>query len=401
MNFPFKSIIPTSVINRFWHLPKGILAATLAGFPAKKLTVIAVAGTKGKTSTAYYISHFLDHAGIKNALFTTAAQKIAGKEELNPLKLTTPTPFYLQSFLNQALRKGCTHLVLEVSSHALLQQRVWGIPFHIVVFTNLSPDHREIHASDAEYHDIHYRLLTPETRHVVINGDDSHLAAIERRTSCAKTVFKKTDPLSRELAEIGIPLPGSFNLENVVAAYHAIRALGISHDKLIGSISSLKSAPGRMERLVLGQSFSIIVDYAHSPVSLETFFTALPASGKRIVVFGACGERDPSARPEMGRILDSYADIIVVTNDDPYSESPDTIAEGLMSGIANKKMRETLFLIHDRRAAIRQALSLGSANDTVCILGKGAEQWQVIGNKKIPWDDRTVVREELWHVLGG
>lgn len=398
-----KKIIPQKFIRNFWHLPKAMLATLIFGFPAKKMICIAVAGTKGKTSTAYYLSHLLDSAHIKNTLFSTGALKTAGDERLNTLKLTTPTPFFLNVFLKRAKKRGCTHAVIEVSSHAIDQYRIWGVPFSYIILTNLTPDHLEYHANHEEYIDIHTRLATKKTRALFLNGDDTNLKPF-MSLSAAK-IITASDPLKEKIKAIS-PLSGAFNVTNLLLAMHTARELGIPDDIIFAAIKTAKNAPGRTEKIQEGQSFDVIVDYAHSPESLKNFFEAfrLGCTKRIISVFGACGDRDPQQRPWMGKILDTYSDVCIVTTDDPYSERPETIAAHVQSGIMQKKQGETLFAISDRKEAIRKALFIARAGDCVCILGKGAEQWQVFGangTKKIPWDDRDIARELLRAILHG
>lgn len=395
-----KKILPDHLINLFWHLPKAILASCIYGFPAKRLTVIGIAGTKGKTSTAYYVSHFLDVAEKKNVLFTTAALKIAGKESLNTLKLTSPTPFFLNKFLKQALKEGCTHAVLEVSSHAIKQFRFWGVPFHVVVLTNLTPDHLEYHKNEAEYSSLHARLITHDLSELILNQDDPHLVPFTNLFT-PTTTFSLSGTKAQLLSSIGIPLEGVFNISNVLGAFAAARAVGVDETTLVKGIHTLSAAPGRMEKIDLGQPFTVLVDYAHSPESLSNFFSALTPTvkGKIISVFGACGERDARTRPLMGKILDDSSRVLFITNDDPYSENQDVIANGLLKGIVNKKRDENLFVVLDRKEAITRALKRAQEGDCVCILGKGAEQWQVFKQKKIPWDDRKIVREALFEIV--
>ncbi len=389
-----RKIIPESLVIALWHKPRAIFFAMWYGFPAKKLTVIAVAGTKGKTSTAYFISHVLEAVGIKNALVCTAAINIAGEEKMNTIKMTTPPAEFLQKFLHEAVSKKCTHVVLEVSSHALLQHRVWGIPFSVVVLTNLMSDHLEYHPTAEHYRNAHTKLITPFLKKLILNGDDQHLSAFFN-LSVPKDVFRQSDTLSLELRASGVPMMSHFNASNMLATYYAVRALGIPHEKIVSALKMLHGAPGRLEKINEGQSFTVFVDYAHSVDSLTNFFeaTTSEAQGKRIVVFGACGDRDPLQRPIMGEILDRYADIVIVTNDDPYSENPEHIASQLMVGIVLKTWDDTAWKVLDRKEAITKALSLARAGDVVCILGKGAEQWQVFKDRKIPWDDRRVVRD--------
>lgn len=388
-----KALIPDQFLNLFWHLPKSVLAAIVYGFPGKKLTIIGVAGTKGKTSTAYYISHFLDRAEKKNVLFTTAVIKLAGKESLNSLKLTTPTPFFLQSLLRKAVSAECTHAVLEISSHGIKQSRFWGTPLKHIVITNLSPDHLEYHGTETDYRNTHVKLVQSTAASLVLNGDDPHLANFPQRSD---TVLFSASSEQGNFLRQKTPLAGSFNLANLLAAFTVCRSLGIDEQTLYSAVNSITSAPGRMER-INGMPFDIIVDYAHSPESLTSFFNAIrpTVQGKIIAVFGACGDRDKTKRPIMGSILDTLCDMLVITNDDPYSEDPQDIAEGLLRGIGHKEKGRDLFIELDRKEAIRKALSLAEKNDCVCVLGKGAEQWQVFKTKKIPWDDRHVIKEML------
>jgi len=358
---------------------------------------IAVAGTKGKTSTAYYLSHILDSAGIKNALFSTGALKINKEETLNTLKLTTPTPFFLNGFLKKAHARGCSHAIIEVSSHAIDQYRIWGIPFSTVILTNLTPDHLEYHTDHEEYVSVHTHLMTKKVTTLFLNGDDDNLKKFTL-FPLAKLI-SQTDPFTKKIKEKS-PLPGAFNIMNILMAAHAAQTLGVSDEHIFTAISTATSAPGRTEKIFEGQLFDVIVDYAHSPESLKNFFIAFrPVCKKNIIaVFGACGDRDPQQRPWMGKILDTYTDICIITTDDPYSENPKTIAAQVQSGIMQKKQNETLFNIIDRREAIQKAFSLAKEGDCICILGKGAEQWQVFGvngTKKIPWDDRKIARELL------
>ncbi|MDO8572072.1 MAG: UDP-N-acetylmuramoyl-L-alanyl-D-glutamate--2,6-diaminopimelate ligase [bacterium] len=391
-----RKLFPESLIIALWHRSRAVLAAVWYGFPAKKLTVIAVAGTKGKTSTAYFISHILDYLGVKNALVSTAALKMAGEEKMNTVKMTTPPADFLQKFLRQAVSRGCTHVVLEVSSHALEQYRTWGIPFSVAVLTNLMPDHLEYHGTAEHYQHSHKKLITPFLKKLILNGDDNNLSDFFN-LPVAKSIFKQSEEVAEKLRISGVPMMSHFNASNILAAYYAVSALGFSHEKIMSALKTLHGAPGRLERIDEGQPFTVIVDYAHSVDSLTNFFEAIKpeVKGNIIVVYGACGDRDPSQRVKMGEVLDQCADSVVVTNDDPYSEDPEKISSQLKAGITSKKWNEYAWEILDRRGAIQKALSLAHEGDCVCILGKGAEQWQIFKDTKIPWDDRQVVRELL------
>ncbi len=414
-----KKILPEVFILSLWHYPKAVLAALFYNFPVKKLVVVGVAGTKGKTTTCQLISQILEKADKKVAVISTALLKIGQEEKLNNIKMTTPSPFFLQKFIKKAVKAGCEYLVLETSSHALIQHRVFGIPFKIVVLTNMIPDHLDYHKTKEEYARSHQKMLGSHLKHLILNGDDPNLAEFLKMPfpggqkiiygmQNKKDIFVKNIVLSSYGSsfivkssdvseEINLQLLGKFNVYNALAAI----AVGISQKinllKIKKALEKTKGIPGRIERIASSQDFEVIVDYAHSPDSLESLFEAVSSLKKNaiITVFGACGERDVLQRPRMGKIIDQNSDYIIITNDDPYGEDPEKIAQGLMTGIKNKKSGQGLWKILDRKAAIEKALSLAQKDDLVLILGKGAEQWQVFQGRKIPWDDRRIVREIL------
>ncbi|MBI4143096.1 UDP-N-acetylmuramoyl-L-alanyl-D-glutamate--2,6-diaminopimelate ligase [Candidatus Uhrbacteria bacterium] len=398
-----RRIIPKSIINTCWHLPCAVLAAVWFRFPARRLTCVAVAGTKGKTTTTVLTARMLAAAGHRTACVSTAVVCFGDREEMNTEKMTTPSAWWIQRFLRRAVAAGCTHAVLEVSSHALLQYRTFGIPFSVAVLTNLAPDHLEYHRDAREYQETHRLLCTSSLRALVLNGDDPDLQSFACAGIATRT-FSAHGALADRIRALPPALPGEFNVMNALAAATAADALGIPWDVIVRALTDRTPVPGRLERIEAGQDFTVIVDYAHSPESLERVLGIVGgltprasrlAPPRTIAVFGACGERDPKKRPIMGAMLDRYADVVIVTNDDPYGEDPEQIAQGLRAGIRNKRVGETLFQILDRRTAIAKAIALAQPGDLVLILGKGAEQWQVFRDKRIPWDDRTVARELL------
>lgn len=392
----FRRLIPKEVINFAWHLPCAVFAACWFRFPAKQLTCVAIAGTKGKTTTTILAARMLVAAGHRTACVSTAVVRAGGPEELNALKMTTPSAWWLQQFLRRAVDAGCTHAVLEVSSHALLQHRTFGIPFTAAVLTNLMPDHLEYHRDAREYQETHRKLCTPTLRTLVLNGDDEHLQSFAC-TGIATRTFSAHGVLADRIRALPPALLGEHNVANAAAAAMSAEALGVSWDAIAVALRDPAPVPGRLERIDVGQPFTVIVDYAHSPESLTSAYDAIAAlHPKRIItVFGACGERDPKRRPPMGAVLDTRSDIIIVTNDDPYGEDPEQIASGLLAGITKKTRDRDLFVILDRRAAIAKGCALAQSGDLVLIAGKGAEQWQVFKDRRIPWDDRVVTREEI------
>ncbi|MEW5805566.1 MAG: UDP-N-acetylmuramoyl-L-alanyl-D-glutamate--2,6-diaminopimelate ligase [Patescibacteria group bacterium] len=398
-----------SLTAYFWHLPKAVLANIFYRFPAKKLRVVGVAGTKGKSTTSYLISQLLESQGKKIALISTTTIKIGGEEKLNDLKMTSADSWYLQKFLSQAVREKCEFVVLETSSHALKQFRTRGIYFEIALLTNLTPDHQEYHSSPEDYIFTHKKMISKKTKALVFNSDDSYLEPFKKipvkkisfgldresdlqaeKIQAEKSGSKLELGFDSNRLKLQIPLPGKFNVYNVLAALSALYGLGFDLTKLVNSVSGLKPAPGRVEKIPNSLGIEIIVDYAHSPESFENFFSAIKPYVKNhlIAATGACGERDASKRPIMGNILSKYCDYAVITNDDPFSEDPEKIARELISGISIEHEK-----ILDRKQAIQKAIKIAQKGDTVVVLGKGAEQWQVFKDKKIPWDDREVIRQ--------
>lgn len=418
-----KRFLPKNLYNDltpyFVHLPKAVLANFVFGFPSKKIKIIGVAGTKGKSTTAYLISQLLEALGQKTALISTTSVKIGEEEKLNPYKMTSVGAWDLQAFLKEAVLKGCDFAILETSSHALKQFRTWGVDFNLAVLTNMMPDHQEYHKSIEDYSLSHLKMISQKTRALVLNYDDPNLRPF-RELVVRKIGFgfdQQADLLMKnfDISDSGSWLEvfweknqvrfvtkflGKFNLYNLAAALAAVYALGFDIKKLVGKTESLKPAPGRVEKIVNNKGFEVLVDYAHSPDSFENLLSALRpyVKGRLIAVTGACGERDASKRPEMGKILANYCDFCVITNDDPYGEDEEKIAKELIAGLVESgkfKENQNWWKVLDRRQAIKKGFVLAQKNDAVVIMGKGAEQWQVFKDKKIPWDDRKVAREEL------
>lgn len=391
-----RKVIPESLIQNLWHAPRAYLLAAGNRFPAHRITVIAVAGTKGKTTTAYLAAELLRQAGHRVALLSTAAIRIADDERLNPYKMTSPSPQVVQRFFADAARTHCAYAIVEVSSHAITQYRFAGVPFSYAIITNLASDHLEYHATTKEYQQVHRRLITNRLKALVVNGDDPN-CEIVRGLARVERVFEDGDEIALKMRELTLTLPGEHNFRNAHAAAALADELQVPWSVVSKALQGPITVPGRFERIELESGITAIVDYAHSPESLEAFFAAaapLKGKGRLITVYGACGERDPHVRPSMGASLDRWSDIVVVTNDDPYGEDPEEIAEQVVSGITDKHWDETLFKILDRRQAIAHALKIADKKDLVVVLGKGAEQYQVIGDIRRPWDDREVVREE-------
>lgn len=427
MNYKLKTLlrkfIPESLILLI-HKIKAIVASYKYGFPSRKLKIIAVAGTKGKTTTTNMIARLLEGSGHKVAMLSTANFQIGEKKWLNDVKLTTPSAAYVQDFLSKAVEAGCEYAILEASSHGMVQSRYWGINFQTVVVTNLTSDHLDYHKTFENYKSSHYGLIGAGTKNLIINYDEPNThELLVLKGEFRKTVFTLKDisrldgmDLARaenvELKEAGstfdllfrdnkysvtLPLLGEFNIYNVLGAILACQAEGVPMEDIVKNLAVIGDIPGRLEKIDEGQDFEVIVDYAHSPESLQNVYGALRPNvkGKMIAVLGGTGDRDKTYRARGGELADQFADIVVVTNEDPYSEQVEDIIDQVMVGVKNKKLGENLFRISNRREAMQKAFSLAGAGDLVIITGKGCEQFMIFGDKKIPWDDREVARELL------
>ena len=403
-------------IKNIAHASLAWFAAAFFGFPAGKLRVIGVTGTDGKTTTVQCIGAILRKAGKKVAVASTINFCIGDEEYANTSKFTTLSGWKLQRFLSRAVSNGCEYALLEVSSHALDQGRIAGISFEVAVVTNVTREHLDYHGTMKQYRRAKRRLFERTKIGVVnLDMDDSEEFIGVART---KTMtYSRVDPLADILAErvesnlegssfaVGdvlfrISLPGLFNIENSLAAISATLAVGIPLQTASQALGKIAGVPGRMERVPNNRGITILIDYAVTPHALEALYGLVAKmksskESKIIAVFGACGDRDRGKRPIMGEIVSSYADIVILTNEDPYTENPSRIVREIKHGISNKIPRETIFVIMDRRKAIGKALRLANPGDVVVVTGKGAEETMAIGKKRIPWNDQRVILEEL------
>jgi len=424
-----RKILPKSFI--LWtHKLRAVLAAVIYRFPAKNIRVIMVTGTNGKTTTCNMIAKILEIANYKVAMATTINFKIGSREFKNMTKMTTISPFALQKFIREAVKANCHWLVLETTSHAIAQQRIWSIKPQICVLTNITHDHLDYHADFTEYRDVKAKIFK-ECKTAIINMDDksaSYFLSLEtpkkitygtespeneRPTKpqilAKKIILEPTGSLftvvtpDKQVA-IDLQLPGKFNIYNALAALSVAVDFNINLGLVKEALEKIESIPGRMEKVDLGQPFTVIIDYAHTPDALEKIYQTLKLSraGRIISVFGACGDRDRSKRPIMGAIAGRFADIVIVTNEDPYTEDPVKIIEEVAAGVPRgalaknkKEPGKNLFKVLDRRAAIDKAFALAQSGDIVLITGKGAEDWMVVGHEKISWSDKKVVKELL------
>ncbi|MFA6897850.1 MAG: UDP-N-acetylmuramyl-tripeptide synthetase, partial [Candidatus Paceibacterota bacterium] len=409
-----EKIIPAKAYNFFqpaYHYLMSLLGAIIYRFPSRKLIVVGVTGTKGKSSTTEILNAILEEAGFKTALQNTVRFKIDQNSEDNKFKMSMPGRFFMQKFLRRAVKAGCQYAILEVTSQGAQFSRHRLINFDGLIVTNISPEHIEAHGSFEKYKDAKLSIgralakSKKKRRVLVVNGDDKELALFLALNIAEKIKFsvKDAEPYELHLHDTDITidktlitshLSGLFNVYNMLAAitYAKSQSIGISVIK--SALERFKGIRGRVENVKISdnQKFEVIVDYAHTADSLEKLYQVFQDSRKICVLGNTGGGRDKWKRPAMGKVADQYCDEIILTNEDPYDEDPRAIVEEVAKGIADGQYK----IIMDRREAIREALKLAQTGDTVLITGKGTDPCICGPNgTKIPWDDATVAREEL------
>ena len=406
----------------------GWLCAAWEGFPSRRMTVVGVTGTDGKTTTATLIHAILRAAGLNTGLVTTVAARIGGEEIDTGLHTTTPDPPDLQRYLARMVETGATHAVLEVTSHGLAQHRVAGCDFDVAVVTNITHEHLDFHGTLEAYQEAKARLFKglatsfrkPGVPKVaVLNRDDGsfeYLSPIPADRQVTYSVGGAADVVACDVVyrpdatrftirlpegevEIETPLVGAYNVSNVLAAAATAVALDLGPEAIVEGVAAVRGVPGRMERIDEGQDFLAIVDFAHTPNALaQALRTARQmAEGRVIVVFGCAGLRDREKRPWMGRIAAELADVVVLTAEDPRTEDLDEIigASAAAAQEAGKREGMDLFRVPDRGEAIRLACQMARTGDVVIACGKGHEQSMCFGTTEYPWDDREAMRRAL------
>jgi len=430
-----RKVLPQSFI--LWtHKARGMLAALIYQFPARHLKVIGVTGTNGKTTTCNMIAKILEKANYRVAMATTINFKIDRKEWKNLTKMTVVSPFALQKFLSDAVKAGCHWAVLETTSHAIAQYRNYGIDYDIAVLTNITHDHLDYHKTYEEYRDTKAQIFSTGETINILNNDDKSVTYL-RDFPSKKTITygvenpdngrkNRPDILAKKIileptgslftvvtpdsqVAIDLKLPGKFNIYNALAALACAYVLKIHLDLVKAALEAIAVMPGRMEKVDLGQSFTVLVDYAHTPDALEKIYQTLTLAkrGKIIAVLGATGDRDRSKRPILGALAGRFADICLITDEDPYTENPvkiiEEVAVGVLRGSDPKNPKipgQNFFKVLDRKEAIAKAINLAHKDDIVIITGKGAEECMVVGHEKIPFSDRKIVKEFLLKRMG-
>jgi len=419
-----KKLIPQKIKN-VYHLIQAVLANFYFGFPSKNLRVIGITGTNGKTTTVQMITKILEKSGHKVAMASTINFKLGDKEWVNKTKFTTLSAWKIQRFIKKAVKKKCEYLVLETSSHSLDQYRVWGVDYNIAVITNVTREHLDYHKKISYYRKAKLKLFKGVDVVIVnleMSNPEEFLAVDAENKFAYSTRNEKNNPeieifkprvIRAQNISLGmlsssyridnviynLNLPGIFNIENALAATCVGLAEGIEGNVIADAFREIKGIFGRMEYVANDEGLNIIIDYAVTPDSLEKLYELIEninKSKKNIIsVFGACGERDKGKRPIMGKIVSKFANFVIVTNEDPYNEDLEKIIEEVAFGIKNKREGENFWKILDRREAINKALKIASPGDFVVITGKGAEETMAIGNKRISWNDKKVILEEL------
>lgn len=400
-----EKFIPSFLLTCY-HFLLAFFGAFFYGFPSKKLKIIGITGTGGKSTVVEFCHQIFKEAGYKTASISSISFKIKDKEWPNTLKMTMPGRLKLQRFLRQAVKAGCQYAILEVTSEGILQHRQKFIDFDVAVFTNLSPEHIEHHGSFEKYREAKGKLFEQTKKVHIVNLNDKNAAYFskfeaEKKIGFpeAKNIQENSTGISFEVqnTKFNLNLLGKFNVQNALAAICVGLSQGIELETCKKALKKVKEIPGRME-IVIKEPFRVIVDYAHTPDSLEKVYQTIQGS-RMICVLGATGGgRDKWKRPKLGEIAAKYCDEIIITNEDPYDEPPQKIMDQIEEGISINQLNQhksAVYKILDRREAIKKALSLASPNDIVIITGKGSEPWMcVAGGKKIPWDDREIVRDE-------
>lgn len=384
-------------IKNYFHLLQAVLTVRKYDYPASDMVVVGVTGTDGKTTTASLIYHILATAGYKVALISTVAAYIGGKKYDTGLHTSTPDSSVLQAYISKAKKLGTTHLVLEVTSHALDQRRVHGIQFEVGILTNVTHEHLDYHHTMDNYLAAKAKLLL-SSRVAVINRDDSSFTYMSQRLGGKKVVsygLHSNADVNPSNHRYKTSLPGEFNQSNILAALAASDVLGIDPTESLNAVSTFKLPEGRMDT-VYDKNFKIIIDFAHTPNSLQNILSTIKSesSGGRIIhVFGSAGKRDTDKRPLMGKTSSGFADIIILTSEDTRGEPFAKISEEIRSGITSKKVE--VLVIESRQDAITQAVRLAKKGDVVIVTGKGHEKSMNLGHKEESWSDYKAVEEAL------
>lgn len=417
-----KRLIPTQILSVFrppYHYLLALLGALIYGFPSREIIVIGVTGTKGKSTVTELLGAIFEADGKRTAVAGTIRFKIGERSEPNLYKMTMPGRFFVQKFLRDAVSAGCNIAILEMTSEGAKQYRHKFIDLDALVFTNLTPEHIESHGSFEKYKRAKLALARQlarsrkRPRRIIANVDDEHGEDFLNFDIEKKVPYSLQDPELHTLTRDGVsvvfdgitirtPLVGLFNVYNVIAAISTARSFGVPLKIIERALGNLSPIKGRVEKISTpagaGKHVTAVVDYAHTPDSLEKLYQAFPDVKKVCVLGNTGGGRDQWKRPEMGRIAAEYCDQIILTDEDPYDEDPEAIVEAMKRGIEDTSK---LTIIMDRREAIRHALRTAPDKSVVLISGKGTDPY-IMGprNTKTPWSDAETVKGEIAYLFG-
>jgi len=417
-----KQLIPRRLLQTFrplYHYLLAFFGAVWFGFPSREITVIGVTGTKGKSTVTELINAIFEADGKRTAMCGTIRFKIGERVEPNLYKMTMPGRMFIQRFLRDAVSAGCNVAIVEITSEGAKQYRHKFIDLDAVVFTNLSPEHIESHGSFEKYKQAKLSIVREleksrkRPRRIIANVDDPHGADFLALNVERKVPYSLNDPELHTLTKDGVsvvfdgttirtPLIGLFNAYNVIAAISCAQSFGIPLKIIERALTNLSPIKGRVEKISTPagapKQVTAVVDYAHTPDSLEKLYKAFGDSKKICVLGNTGGGRDTWKRPEMGRIAGEYCDHVILTDEDPYDENPELIVDAMRRGIENP---QKVSVIMDRREAIRQALRIAPDKGVVLITGKGTDPY-IMGprNTKTPWSDAETVRGEIAYLFG-
>jgi len=396
------------------HQALALVSAAWFGFPADELKIIGVTGTNGKTTVTSLIKQVIENCtGDKAGLIGTNGNKI-GNEEF-PAERTTPSAYEIQELLSMMVKSGCLYVVMEVSSHSLAQGRVYGIEFEVGVYTNLSPEHLDYHASMEEYAETK-SLLFKNSRNAVINIDDAYAFVMRKETECPVTTYSVNDDSADLVAKniklfpdrvnfgalsigslnrVELGMPGMFTVYNALAVIAATMLLGFETDRIVSALKICKGVKGRAEVVPVNKDYTVLIDYAHTPAALEGIIKAARefSPGRVVTLFGCGGDRDRKKRPLMGAIAAENSDYVIVTSDNPRTEDPAAIISDILEGMKNTATPYRV--IENRKEAIHWALGSSKTDDVLILAGKGHETYQIIGNEKKHFDERIIIEEYL------
>ncbi len=425
MKAALKKIIPKQILS-LYHLAWAWLSALYYGFPARKLTIIGVTGTNGKSSVVWILARILDGGGLKTAALSSIEFQIGDRCFENTYKMTMPGRGRIQKFLYDALKAGCTHAIIEVTSEGILQHRHKFIDFDVTVFLNLAPEHIERHGGYKNYREAKSRLfaaLKPGGL-AVVNVADKEAPWFLRHTRKGRSLGFRLDSSHMQMAlphdgilaiaknihvsphgvrftfddqQFRSSLRGTMNIENILVSAAIARALGVPLKDSANTAEHFSDIPGRLEQIKNTAGIRVVVDYAHTPSALERVYQSVHNDARRMIcVLGAAGGgRDHWKRPQLGILAGRYCDIAYVTDEDPYDEDPADIRSAVLLGV-KRGTRATAKEIPDRKEAITSAILEAHAGDAVVITGKGSEPWMILANgKKEPWDDRAIAKDAL------